>query len=148
MSIDYERVILDELRSWPGVVASFSHRSKHRQVTFSLGDRSRFIIIPDTPGDSQRGHLNSIADARKELRALGARRSLKEPVAHPRAPKRRNRPDREMRIERAPVKPNPFDVLASVTFAAPEPVRLSWWQRFKARWLAPPRPSDCTNGGR
>lgn len=143
MSVDYERVILDELRFWPGVSASFSHRSKHRQVAFRLGDASRFIIIPDSPSDSQRGHLNSVADARKELRLLGARRAEKGGGAQnvgaarkPRSTKRTRRPEREMRIDLAPVKPNPFDVLARLTFPVAEPVRLSWWQRLKTWWRA------------
>lgn len=135
----YEHTIKAELAHWPGVDVEFSDRAKHRQAVFHFRGETRFIVLPASPSDGARGHLNSIRDARKELAALGAERAEKKP----RARKRTNRViGRKMpnapvwtNRERAPVKVNPFDVLAAVTFA-PKPTvpRLSLWRRIW-NWL-------------
>lgn len=130
--MDYETTIRDELENWPGVGVTFSTRSKHGQAVLSYGGRSRFVVIPHTPGDGRRGARNAIRDVRKELAELGAQRAMTE-QAQPRrrkAPKRAA-PARPMKVERAPVKADPFAVLATIKVA--EPPRLTWLQRLWAR---------------
>lgn len=157
----YERVIREELAYWPGVAVEFGRRSKHRAATFHFAGSTRFVVYPDSPSDARRGHLNSLADVRKELAALGAERLERRPWLRKRGPRvishrMPNRPDWASRIERAPVKPNPFDVLAHIAPVAQSVERPTFnreivgssprwrtiWQRFR-NWL----PNLSHNGG-
>lgn len=126
---DYERAIRNELDYWPGARVEFSKRAKHAEARLYFGSVSRFVTIPDTPSD-RRGALNSIADVRRELTTLGATRLTRKPSKRKRAGKviGTKRPVREplQHIERAPVKPDPFAVLAKLV-PTPEP-RLAWWR--------------------
>lgn len=148
----YEDAIEHELRNWPGVEAEFGRRAKHRQVILRFGGRSRFVVYPDSPSD-HRGCRNNIIDIRKECASLGAERSRPEKVARRRktAPRPRvQRHDWMDRIERAPVKPDPFAILAQIAPVAQSaepaphkgldagstPARRTIWQRIKA-WFAP-----------
>lgn len=130
----YVHAIRNELDYWPGARVEFSLRSKHAQAVLHYGGGSRFVVIPSTPGDSRRGALNSLTDVRKELTALGASRVVRKPVVRKRTHKviGTKMPRREPlpHVGRAPVRSNPFDALAAMTFEpAPQP-KLSWWRRL------------------
>ena len=73
MSDTYRRMLEREIARWRGAKASFEKKGKHRRVTLQVGDRSRFVIYPDTPGDV-RGYRNAVAFVRRELARLGARK--------------------------------------------------------------------------
>lgn len=98
------------------------------------GGKSRFVVIPSTPGDSRRGALNSLADVRKELAALGAERVVRKPPLRKRTHKvigaKMPKRDPMPHVELAPVRPNPFDALAAMTFAPAQQPKLSWWRRM------------------
>jgi hypothetical protein len=115
----YERAIREELAYWPGVEVAFGQRSKHRTAILHYRTETRFVVYPDTPSDTQRGHLNCIANVRKELRALGAERVEQRPKKRNRGPRvigrhKLRQPEWARRTDLAPVKPNPFDALQAL----------------------------------
>lgn len=114
MKHPYENTIRDEVEHWPGATVEFSLRAKHAQAVVAFGGKSRFVIIPATPGDGARGASKALPDIRRELRALGAVRA--QPNRSPSTRSASPRVDRPMlaNIERAPVKENPFAILAEM----------------------------------
>lgn len=148
----YERAIKDELAYWPGTEVEFSKRKKHCEARIHFGGSTRFVVYPDSPSDSARGHLNFLRDVRKELVELGAARLPKKPAKRKRGPRvigkqMPRRPQWVDRVEQAPVKDNPFDALAALvqvaqriehgdstsTAAGSNPARHTIFRRFLRR---------------
>lgn len=121
---------LDELDHWPGASVKFQHSKKHNVATVSFNGQSRKVVYANTLSDNRRGLQNHLAQVRKELRALGAVRT--KPVKSEAPKRQRNKPVRQVVIERAPVRGDPFAALAGAQFP-PLPVhKPSFWQRVKA----------------
>lgn len=73
--------VRNELPYYPGVQMDARDRGgNHRKLTFTHGDRSRFIVIPRSPSD-WRAPKNAISQLRKTMEELGAER-VGEPVAN------------------------------------------------------------------
>lgn len=120
MTLEYETAIRNEIENWPGVSVTFGLRSKHGQAVLDYQGNSRFVVLPLSPSDSARGAKNSIADVRRECRALGASRLVSSSSAAPREYRKPTpKPRRDIMVERAPVKANPFDLLAQIKFSPP-----------------------------
>lgn len=69
---EYAEAISREVEKHPGVAVEFSSRSKHKQAILTFEGRSRFVMLPSSPGKSHRGINNQLRDVRRELRNLGA----------------------------------------------------------------------------
>lgn len=110
--MSYHEAISKEVEEWPGAAVSFEKGSKHPRAVLSFGDSSRFVVFPDTPGDTDRGILNCLTDVRRELRGLGAERAERQKAT---GPKRERNPGADQRElpegERGPVMGDPWEPL-------------------------------------
>ena len=97
-----------EAEQWPGVAVSHEFGGKHFKLILSYCGQERTAFCPVSASD-RRAILNHIADVRRQLTDMGATR-LERPKRSGPKPKR-NRPERAMTVERAPVIPDPFEAL-------------------------------------
>lgn len=110
--------IRDELEQWPGAsIVGVTIGRKHHRLTVAFGGRQRFVMLSGSPSD-RCAENNQIRDVRKVLAELGAARNARRKAVQRRE---RNRPDRTLPSSagRAPVKENPFAVLAQIQFSEP-----------------------------
>lgn len=139
--MSYEAEIEKEVSRWPDAAVAFQNGSKHRRAVLTYAGKSRFVVYPSTSGDTIRGAKNCLNDVRRELASLGANKTVNTTRDGKRkvpANARRHERDVFRHIEKAPVKPNPFDALLSIKFATPEikpdSTPLTFWQRV-VRWF-------------
>lgn len=82
---DYEEAFERECQHWPGTRVEFSQGGKHQKAKFWFqGPTAEYMLAltyPGTPSDAARGIHNALAQARRTLKALGAKRDAPEPSA-------------------------------------------------------------------
>lgn len=134
----YDDAVTAELERWPGVTASRVCRSKHYALNLMYDGRTRFVIYPNSPGDTVRGVRNHLRDVRAALREIGARRDTEPKAARvvrrrrapPAAPAAKPLVRTEVETGASPER-DPFAVLSALKIApksqpkSPEP----WWSR-------------------
>lgn len=114
MSRDYLEATQRELENWPGASMDSAIASKHRVITIHYRGQSRKVFLAATPSDVSRGLKNHLSVVRRELAALGAKRTARDTSGAKQ--RTRNRPQRPpmFLLGRARPLPNPFAVLASL----------------------------------
>lgn len=140
MTCEYEQWSLDEVGQWPGASVTFEKRSKHRAAILSYQGKTRFVVYPDSPGDSRRGVHNHVAEVRQALTQLGASRTKTVRKAEAR---RRQRNEgaalRQIKVgERAPVRPDPWEALKG--FQPLPPAEVEQIMSDHPESIAPPEP--------
>lgn len=97
-----------EIEDWPGVTLTQENAGKHGRIVLHYKGESRIVIVSNTPSDV-RVQKNHIATVRRELRGLGAIKTVARPSPHRRES---NKPVRfAVPSVRAPVLTNPFETL-------------------------------------
>ena len=109
----YDDAIEKEIAAWPGASVTFGMRAKHREAVIAFDGQTRFVVFPSSPGDAYRGAKNKIADVRQALEELGA---VRAPRLKNFGPKRERNQGvrRDMNIEPAPVRPDPWAPLRRI----------------------------------
>lgn len=97
-----------EIVDWPGTTITQENAGKHGRIILHYKGESRIVVVSNTPSDA-RAIKNHIATVRRELRGLGASKTVVQSSPHQRD---RNTPIRiALPVQSAPVPTNPFENL-------------------------------------